>query len=139
MSSNEAARQTELATALRASWTAETSATPADWSVANPAKGQCDASSFIYWQHHGGDLVLGQVFVNGEQTEHHYWNRIGGVDVDLTSSQFTGNEEIREVAVLDEESIRERQPTMRQELADRIELLRNAVSEYLAPSPANGQ
>ncbi|AKG46866.1 hypothetical protein SXIM_54820 [Streptomyces xiamenensis] len=37
----------------------------------------------------GGELVRGEVRVNGERTDYHWWNRLGmGVDIDLTREQF---------------------------------------------------
>ena len=121
----------DLRGAIRAGWTAATSATPDEWSAENPAKGQCDVSSYVYWEHRGGELVVSEVLVDGVRTEHHYTNRIDGVDIDITESQFDGSEEIRELAVLDAATIRERSPTMRAELADRIAMLRSAVAETL--------
>ena len=132
---NRATNHHEHATiyeAIRASWSADTSATPEQWSAANPAKGQCDVSSFVAWEHLGGALVLGQVFVNGDQTEHHYWNRIAGVDLDLTHEQFDGSEDIREVALVTSEEIEAKRDTMRPELAARLALLRQRVSRRLA-------
>jgi hypothetical protein len=117
--------------AIRRSWSAETSSTPDEWSLEVPSKGQCDVSSFVAWEHLGGDLVLGQVLVDGVQTEHHYWNRIDGEDLDLTREQFTGGEDIKELSLVDDEQIRTRRKSMRPELAERIALLGSLVAEQL--------
>ena len=118
--------------AIRDSWSRDTSAVPHDWTSHNPARGRCDASSFVFWELFGGDLVLAKVYVEGIQTEHHYWNRIGGVDVDLTLEQFTAGEELRLKQVLSSDYIRSHVPTMRTELRDRIDLLTEAVVAQLA-------
>ena len=74
--------EAQLAPALRAAWCAATSANPA-WTARNPALGQCAVTALVVQDHFGGDLMRGMV--DGES---HYWNRIDGVDVDLTLSQF---------------------------------------------------
>ncbi|MGI9643353.1 MAG: YunG family protein [Acidimicrobiia bacterium] len=121
----------QLVDAIRRSWSAETSGTPEEWSAAVPAKGQCDASSFVAWEYLGGDLVLGQVFVDGVQTEHHYWNRINGEDLDLTREQFMGEEDIREIAVLGSEQIRTQQGSLKPDVASRIDVMRSLVRERM--------
>ncbi len=93
----------DLLEAIRQSWSARTSATPADWSPSNPATAQCDASSCV-----GSTSAANSFSLVGEQTGHHYRNRVDGVDFDVTVDQFTGVEEIREIAVLDGDTIRER-------------------------------
>ena len=125
----------DLIDAIRDSWCRQTSATPDAWHAANPARGQCDVSSFVVWEHLGGDLVEGEVFVDGVKTEHHYWNRVGDEDLDVTSQQFSGDEEIRESRVLTDSTIRSRQGDMRSELADRIAHLRSLVDRRLAALP----
>ncbi len=120
--------------AIRANW-GEDTCTPGQFSAAVPEKGQCDASSFVAWRYLGGDLVLAKVFVGGVETEHHYWNRIDGQDLDLTRGQFTGTEEIREVAVHPSAMLAERMPEMRPELLGRIELLSERVATDLGEPP----
>lgn len=117
--------------AIRKSWSAETSSTPDEWSSDIPAKGQCDASSFVAWEYLGGDLVLGQVFVDGVQTEHHYWNRIEGEDLDLTREQFISGEDIRETAILGSDQLRTQQGSMKPDVASRIDVMRSLVRERL--------
>ena len=119
--------------ALRASWTRATSSVPDEWAPTNPARGQCDASSFVLWEILGGNLVLAEVFVDGEHTEHHYWNRIEGEDIDLTRDQFSSGEEIREKTVLSDEFVAENAPTMRPELRRRIDILRHSMDARLGP------
>ena len=117
--------------AIRSCWAADTSGTPEEWSPQNPAKGQCDVSSFIAWEYLGGDLVLSRVFIDGEQTEHHYSNRLEGEDIDVTAGQFSGDEEIKEVSVVADDYLRKNRGTMRPELAARIVVMRSAVRDLI--------
>lgn len=37
----------------------------------------------------GGELMRGEVMVNGDHEDYHWWNRIpAGVEIDLTRKQF---------------------------------------------------
>ena len=126
----------DLIEAIRESWCRETSAAPDEWDADNPARGQCDVSSFVLWEHLGGDLVEAEVFVDGAKTEHHYWNRVGDEDIDVTGEQFTGDEEIREHRVLTSATINARRDQMREELAERIGRLRTDVDRRLAALPS---
>ena len=81
----------EVERAVRASWSAETCDPAAvdEWRPDNPARGQCGVTAFVVQDLFGGDLVLGEVHVDGRKVENHYWNRFGrGLDVDLTREQF---------------------------------------------------
>jgi len=113
--------------AIRASWASETSEQSEHWSPANPAMGHCDVSSFVAWEHLGGDLVLGEVYLGDEFQEHHYWNRIDGVDLDLTASQFVKGEVITEKQVLSSEFLASNRDAMRPSLQARIDAFRAVV------------
>lgn len=126
------ATRQEVIEAIRASWTRETSSVPDEWSPQNPARGQCDASSFVFWERLGGNLVLASVYVDGVQTEHHYWNRIDGEDIDLTREQFVDGQDIQELEVVPDEYIRGHAPTIRHELRARIDSMRESVLGNLA-------
>ncbi|MEM7285067.1 MAG: hypothetical protein AAF480_01840 [Actinomycetota bacterium] len=126
----------DLIDAIRDSWCRETSAAPDEWHESNPARGQCDVSSFVLWEHLGGDLVLGEVFVDGTKTEHHYWNRVGDEDIDVTGDQFTDAEEVREHSLLTTADIAARRGQMREEVQDRISRLRVLVDRRLASLPS---
>ena len=129
------AEREDVIQAIRDGWSVETSAED-EWSPENPAKGQCEVSSFVAWQYLGGDLVLAQVFLNGEQLEHHYWNRINGEDVDLTREQFRRQEEIVEVNVLQDAFLAENMNTMKPEVLGRINVLRERVAASLDEQPS---
>lgn len=120
--------------AIRRSWTIDTCGTPELWSADNPALGQCDVSSFVAWDYLGGDIVLAKVYIDGEQTEHHYWNRIDGHDHDLTGEQYRSNEDVREFSVVADDYLRSNQNSLKPEVAARLELMRVAVREQLAAS-----
>lgn len=121
----------EVFDAIRASWTRATAAEPERWSPDRPAVGQCDVSSYVAWRYLGGDLVLCEVLVGGQRSEHHYFNRFLDGDVDLTVEQFVGNEHIVELSVLTSDDVVERSPSMRAELATRIDILHRAVAARL--------
>jgi len=117
--------------AIRSSWSIETCGEPEKWTPENPSMGQCDASSFVAWEYLGGDLVLGNVFVDGEQTEHHYWNRIGGEDFDLTRAQFLEGEDVVEAAVVENEFLQSNQMAMKPDVMARVEVMRGLVQAKL--------
>ena len=117
--------------AIERSWARETSAEPELWSSENPAKGHCDVSSFVAWEHFGGELVLSQVFVDGELSEHHYTNRIAGIDIDLTRSQFAGTETITEIGALSAQQVQAKQSELHPAVAQRIEDFRQRVNDRL--------
>lgn len=82
--------------AVRAGWgldTCDPTDRP-DWHPGNPSRGQCGVTSLVLHDLFGGDLVLGEVHVNGERTGVHYWNRFAGIEVDLTREQFGPDERV---------------------------------------------
>jgi hypothetical protein len=118
--------------AVRASWSAETcdpADMPADmdeWRPDNPARGQCGVTAFVVQDLFGGDLVLGEVHVDGRKVENHYWNRFGhGLDVDLTREQFRSEQ----VVVGGEVVIRP--PDAPRRCREEYELLRDRVMARL--------
>jgi hypothetical protein len=83
----------EIDRALRASWSADTcspdDAARAPWTADNPAWGHCDVTALVVNDLLGGDLVVGEVHVDGEQHGYHWWNRLpSGIEIDLTREQF---------------------------------------------------
>jgi hypothetical protein len=83
----------DIERAVRASWAADT-CSPDDvaraaWTPDNPAWGQCDITALLISDLFGGDLMLGEVHLGGVQHGYHWWNRLaGGIEIDLTRSQF---------------------------------------------------
>ncbi|HEX6870131.1 MAG TPA: NUDIX domain-containing protein [Micromonosporaceae bacterium] len=76
---------------LRAAWGPDT-CDPHDlagWEPGNPARGQCGTTALVVQDLLGGELMLGEVNVNGAKVGHHYWNQLpDGTIVDLTADQF---------------------------------------------------
>ncbi|WP_435059785.1 YunG family protein [Streptomyces sp. bgisy060] len=86
----------DIERAVRGSWSADT-CTPefrSRWSPDNPARDQCGVTAMVVNDLLGGDLIRGEVHVNGERVDYHWWNRLGtGIEIDLTREQF-GPEEL---------------------------------------------
>jgi hypothetical protein len=93
----------EVEQAVRASWGRDTCdpADLADWRPDNPSRGQCGVTALVLNDLFGGELVLGEVRVDGVRAGVHYWNRFGfGVEVDLTRAQFRAEEIVTAPRVL---------------------------------------
>lgn len=71
----------ELRSALERCWDEQTSA--GGYTPERPSTGQCAVTAMIVQDRFGGDLM--RVINEGDS---HYYNRIDGVDVDLTRDQF---------------------------------------------------
>ena len=86
---------TDVERAIRSAWGADTCA-PEDvprWHPGNPARGQCGTTALVLGDLFGGDLVRGDVRVDGAWVDFHWWNRFaGGFEVDLTREQFAPDE-----------------------------------------------
>jgi hypothetical protein len=83
----------EIDRVLRASCAADTCAADdagrAAWTADNPAWGHCDVTALVVNDILGGDLMVGEVHVDGERHGYHWWNRLAtGVEIDLTRDQF---------------------------------------------------
>ncbi|MFE6222804.1 MULTISPECIES: hypothetical protein [unclassified Streptomyces] len=87
----------DIERAVRSSWSAET-CTPeyrSRWSEDNPARDQCGVTAMVLNDLLGGELLRGEVHVDGERVDYHWWNRLGaGVEVDLTREQFGPEETV---------------------------------------------
>ena len=122
----------DIETALRASWTSDTAFDKNDWSVENPARGQCVVSSLVVQDYLGGELVRCAVD-SVDLHETHYFNLLdNGMVVDTTGSQYTESVAMtnKPVSYVGYSSIREKR------LSDddtriRYELLKKRVSAYL--------
>jgi hypothetical protein len=97
------------------------------WNPANPTRGQCGVVTLVVNDLLGGELVRGEVHVDGQRVDFHWWNRLhGGIEVDLTRDQFTAGEVITHaVAIV-------RPPdTQMKRLHAEYELLRRRVFDAL--------
>jgi hypothetical protein len=94
----------DIETAIRASWSIET-CDPADvptWTEANSASGQCAVTALVVRDLIGGQLLEAEVhFPDGTRQGFHYWNRLNGIDVDLTREQFIEHEVVMEPRVVE--------------------------------------
>ena len=90
--------------AIRASWTLD-SCDPTDapeWTPDNPSRGQCAVTALVVHDLLGGQLLEAEVRnADGSPQGFHYWNRLAGVDVDLTRSQFRDGEVVEEPRLID--------------------------------------
>ncbi|GIF67706.1 hypothetical protein Ais01nite_57410 [Asanoa ishikariensis] len=112
--------------AVRASWAADTCSPDdlarAGWHPDNPAWGHCDVTALVLNDLFGGDLVLGDVHLGGEQHGYHWWNRLpGGVEIDLTYEQFQSGQTVTAARAV------RRPPGRPRRRADAYDLLRQRV------------
>ncbi|WP_346095849.1 YunG family protein [Streptomyces olivaceiscleroticus] len=114
---------------MRSSWSAET-CTPefrSRWTTDNPARDQCGVTAMVLNDLLGGELIRGEVHVNGEHVDYHWWNRLGmGVEIDLTREQFGPEEIVTEGIVIVRPPVAEWC-----RLREEYELLRDRVVERL--------
>ncbi|WP_308378387.1 alpha/beta hydrolase [Streptomyces sp. ISL-87] len=83
----------DIEAAIRAGWSAETCSPDdverAPWTADNPAWGHCDITSLVVQDIVGGELMVGEVWLDGEQHGYHCWNVLpGGIRIDMTREQF---------------------------------------------------
>lgn len=83
----------DIEAAIRAGWSAETCSPDdverAPWTADNPAWGHCDITSLVVQDIVGGELMVGEVWLDGEQQGFHCWNVLpGGIRIDMTREQF---------------------------------------------------
>ncbi|MFF2330788.1 MULTISPECIES: hypothetical protein [unclassified Streptomyces] len=119
----------DLEQAIRNAWGADTT-TPAhrpDWTPDNPARDQCGVTALVVNDLLGGELIRGEVHVDGERVDYHWWNRLGmGVEVDLTREQFGPDEKVVGGEVI-------QRPAEIVRLREEYELLRDRVLAGLRP------
>lgn len=77
-----------LTGSLTRAWCAATSYDPAGWTKDNAAYGQCAVTACIVQDYLGGDIVWGEVEMPDGARISHFFNRIDGIKLDLTASQF---------------------------------------------------
>src|SRR5271157_2945689 len=94
----------QLEDAIRASWSIETCdpVDRGDWTTDLACRGQCGVTALVVQDWVGGELLEAVVLhLDGTHQGYHYWNRLAGVDVDLTRAQFTRGEVIQESTVVE--------------------------------------
>ena len=94
---------TRLEEAIRASWSAETSGRPDEWTSDNPSFQHCDVTSWVLRDYLGGEVVVCGVVLDGKRVDRHAWNRLpSGLELDLTRGQFVGGEQFETPEVVTE-------------------------------------
>jgi hypothetical protein len=114
----------ELRPLLRAAWGPDTCYPDGreEWDPGNPARDQCGMTALVVQDLLGGDLVHGQVHVDGVRLGNHYWNQLpDGTEVDYTADQFRPGE------VVSNGRIVHRPPDVPPRFQEQYELLRNRV------------
>jgi hypothetical protein len=114
----------ELRPLLRAAWGPDTCdpASLDEWRPDNPARGQCGTTALVVQDLLGGDLILGEVHVDGARTSYHYWNRLpDGTETDLTAEQFGPDE------VVSGGTVQQRPPEGPRRCREQYTLLRQRV------------
>jgi hypothetical protein len=94
----------EIELAIRDSWGPDVCEDPADtarWSPSNPSRGQCGPTALVLNDLLGGELCVAEVRLpDGSQQGFHWWNRLAGLDLDLTRGQFGPDEHVQGPRVL---------------------------------------
>jgi hypothetical protein len=91
-----------IETAFRASFSRELCAEDdlPFWTDENPARGHCAIAALTLNDLLGGELLLARVDRDGQPVGYHYWNRLDGIDIDMTANQFNANERVGDPQVL---------------------------------------
>jgi hypothetical protein len=112
-----------LESAVRVSFARDTCAEDdlPSWTPENPSRGHCAVAALTLNDLLGGLLLRAEVHRDGLHTGYHWWNRLAGVDVDLTADQFADDEVVGEPAVI------ERPPGRPRRYADQYELFQGRV------------
>ncbi len=126
---------TDITQAIRTGWAADTCSpddlTRSPWTADNPAWGHCDITALVVHDFFGGELLAGEVYLDGEQQGYHMWNRLpSGIEIDLTHEQF------RRGQVVSGRRVVERPVGRLPRRADEYELLRGRVWQALGRTPA---
>lgn len=101
------------------------------WSPENPSRGHCAVAALTLNDLLGGHLLVADVLRDGIHVGVHYWNRLAGVDIDLTRQQFRSNE------VVGAPQIIERPPGRPRDDADQYDGFRARVGLRLTEAGVN--
>lgn len=121
-----------LVKALQNSWSADTCFDASEWSAANPALGQCVASSLVVQEYLGGELQRYRV-TGASITDTHYCNVLAdGTVLDTTASQYQQpmTFEVTPIELKGFASVREKRLS-EDETRSRYELLLSRVEQQL--------
>ena len=79
---------------FRKAWSQETTSDPEKWSPKNPAWGQCAVTACALQDIIGGEIVWTQVTMPDGEKISHYFNKVGGKEIDFTREQFPDGAQI---------------------------------------------
>ena len=125
----------DVEAAVRSSWGADTCPSEGRprWSPSNPARGQCGVTAMVLNDLLGGELIRGEVRVDGEFTDYHWWNRVGmGIEIDLTREQFSSEEIVTGGVAVSRKPV-----NSWRRLREEYEILRSRVEEHLGAQPGS--
>lgn len=113
-----------LESAIRASWSADSSDHPETWSADNRARGQCAVTAKVVQDRFGGTLLIAPVLRDGQPVDAHCRNVLPDEShLDLTRDQFEYEFELGEPL--------EKEPVVDHTGVDRHELLARRVAALL--------
>ena len=93
--------QSEIATAIEACWSIETTYCVENYINRDPAWGNCAVTALLVQELLGGELMQGWAIEPGQARTAHYWNRVSGYDLDLTWRQFVQGTILTDTALAD--------------------------------------
>jgi hypothetical protein len=96
-----------LRTELEGHWCAETSFWADEWTPERPSFGQCAVAALLVHDRFGGEMLR---TVN--EGVIHYWNRVDGIDCDLTRDQFDAWAPEDGIIAVDHDQVRTSGPTI---------------------------
>ena len=122
----------ELELALKKSWTKESSSDPENWTLNNPAWGQCAVTSLIVNDYLGGEIIwVNAVLPDGREISN-YFNKIKDVEKDFTRVQFPDGTTIPQGIPKTKEFSSTREYILSYPITQqRYELLKQKVQEFL--------
>lgn len=114
----------KLKNAIKKSWGKDTAYKDdvEKWSPKNSSAGQCAVTALIIYDYFGGRIFSG-ISQDGVV---HYWNKIYGLKIDMTRSQFKGTKTFSNITKWNAEDL-----IQTGNVQDRYEILRSRVEVYL--------
>jgi hypothetical protein len=83
-----AVKENQLSSIFNKIWSAETSASPSDWTAENPSWGQCAVTALLVQDILGGEIVWAEAELADGRKISHYKNLVDGREIDFTNQQF---------------------------------------------------
>ena len=91
----------EIESAIQSSWSIDTTYCVDDYMARHPAWGNCAVTALLLQELLGGELMRGLAIEPGQSGTAHYWNRVNGLDLDLTWRQFAQGTILTDTAIAD--------------------------------------